>query len=188
MIHIKTAEEALGRLRQGNEEYLSHHMNTGDISPEKRFETAEKGQVPFACVLSCSDSRVIPENIFCVGIGEIFVIRVAGNVVGDYELGSIEYAEHHLGCPLILVLGHTDCGAIGAVLGGEEEEGHICGIMDEIRRAIGEESDPYQAAVLNVKNSMQKIHDGMEKDNADGKGAAVVGAIYDIASGKVEFL
>ena len=96
------------RLIAGNRTY----MQGGD--QKLRIETAECGQHPCAIVIACSDSRVIPEQIFSAGIGELFVIRVAGNVLDNHQLGSIEYAGAHLGCKLIFLLGHTDCGAVSA--------------------------------------------------------------------------
>ena len=94
------AQTALDRLMSGNEEYLIAKEGKGDISEEIRILTHEYGQSPYAIVIACSDSRVIPEKIFMVGIGEIFTIRVAGNVIGDFELGSIEYAAAHLNTDL----------------------------------------------------------------------------------------
>ena len=111
-----SADEALMRLREGNARYLQAENAAGDVSPALRRTTFEHGQHPYAIVLACSDSRVIPEAIFSAGIGELFVIRVAGNVVDNHQLGSIEYAEDHLGCNLVVVLGHTACGAVDAAL------------------------------------------------------------------------
>ncbi|MDE6273568.1 MAG: carbonic anhydrase, partial [Clostridiales bacterium] len=102
-----SAQVALKRLKAGNANYLNATTGLGDISPEKRAETSINGQNPYAVVVSCSDSRVIPECIFSAGIGELFVVRVAGNVIDQHALGSIEYAVEHLGCRLIVVLGHT---------------------------------------------------------------------------------
>lgn len=96
-ISVIDCETALNRLMAGNKEYLIAKEGKGDISEEIRILTHEYGQKPYAIVIACSDSRVIPEKIFMVGIGEIFTIRVAGNVIGDFELGSIEYAAGHLG-------------------------------------------------------------------------------------------
>ena len=137
------------RLRAGNARYLNAAAPCGDISPALREQTARKGQTPYAIVICCSDSRVLPESIFSAGIGELFVIRVAGNVLDRHQLGSIEYAAAHLGCKLILVLGHTGCGAVGAALAGGGE-GYIQYITDEILLAVGEERDPDRACVLNV--------------------------------------
>ena len=92
----------------GNRTYMQSGMQ------KRRIETAENGQHPYIIVIACSDSRVIPEEIFSAGIGELLVIRVAGNVLDNHQLGSIEYAGAHLGCKLIFLLGHTDCGAVSA--------------------------------------------------------------------------
>ena len=175
------ASNALERLKQGNKVYFNSVRGVGDISPEKRTYTAKNGQKPYAVVVSCSDSRVIPESIFSAGIGDLFVIRVAGNVVGDFEFGSIEYAVQHLGCKLVLVLGHTRCGAVGAAL--EANCGHIKCITDEIKRAIGNERDTDKASVLNVKQSVSKIKECLP--NAEG--LVVAGALYHTDSGIVDF-
>ena len=95
-----SAEQALQKLKDGNSEYLSAKTSSGDISLEKRVNTCDKGQQPYAVIVTCSDSRVIPESIFSAGIGDLFVIRVAGNVIDDHQLGSIEYATEHLGMML----------------------------------------------------------------------------------------
>ena len=90
------SEQAIEKLRQGNEEYLKEKYS-GNISAVRRQETFNNGQHPYAIIISCSDSRVMPESIFNAGIGDLFVIRVAGNVMDDHQLGSVEYAAHHLG-------------------------------------------------------------------------------------------
>ena len=95
------------KLKDGNVRYICAARNDGDISPSIRKATTEGGQHPYAVVITCADSRVIPEDIFMTGIGELFVIRVAGNVVGDLELGSIEYAVEHLHVNTVVVLGNT---------------------------------------------------------------------------------
>ena len=107
---VCAAEEALEKLKNGNARYLNLEKNEGNISAEIRKKTCMEGQRPYAVIITCSDSRVIPESIFNAGLGELFVIRVAGNVIDNHQLGSIEYAAGHLGCPLILVMGHNHCG------------------------------------------------------------------------------
>ena len=176
-----TAFNALQRLKEGNKIYLSAERAVGDISPEKRVDTFSNGQHPYAVVVSCADSRVIPEAIFSCGIGDLFVIRVAGNVVGDYELGSIEYAVEHLGCRLVLVMGHTCCGAVNAALG--QNDGLVKRITDEIKRAIGTECDTEKASVLNVKQSVGKVKAAFPKVD----GLLVCGALYHTESGSVDF-
>lgn len=183
-----SADEALHKLQQGNERYLGASANPGDVSPQIRKDTCENGQFPYAVVITCSDSRVIPEAIFTAGIGELFVIRVAGNVIDNIQLGSVEYAADHLGSKLIVVLGHTNCGAVGAAMGGHAG-GFIQSITDEIKAAIGEEADACKASCLNVKHSVEKIESGLGiPAGGEKNGVKVVGAIYHIEDGSVEFL
>lgn len=176
------------RLIEGNRRSLRSAQNSGDYSPALRLDTAENGQRPYAIVISCADSRVVPESIFSAGLGELFVIRIAGNVLDAHQLGSIEYAAAHLGCKLILMLGHTGCGAVGAALSGHGE-GYIRYITDEIQRAIGEERDPDAACRLNVLHGVEMIrqafHDHPEIPSAE---LDIRGAVYDIRSGAVEWL
>ena len=143
-------KDALEKLKEGNKRYITAEFNTSDVSQLKREEALDKGQAPYAIIITCSDSRVIPENIFMTGIGELFVIRIAGNVIDEHQLGSIEYAASHLGAPLIVVMGHTHCGAVDAAI-NHDPEGYIKFITDKIKAAIGSETDPYKAACMNVK-------------------------------------
>ena len=170
----------LNRLKEGNKIYRTSKKAVGDISPERRLETFQNGQKPYAVIISCADSRVIPESIFSAGIGDLFVIRVAGNVIDNIQLGSIEYAVEHLGCKLVLVLGHTGCGAVGAARG--QNGGYIKFITDEIRRAIGTEEDAVKASILNVAQSVNKI-----KESVIAQGLIVAGGLYHTDSGTVEF-
>lgn len=182
------ANKALEWLIEGNNDYINAEKNHhGDISLEKRMHTHHHGQNPFAVIVTCSDSRVIPESIFMKGIGDIFVIRLAGNVLGDFGLGSIEYAIDHLGCKLVMVLGHTSCGAVHAALDGEHDN-YIDSIITEIRRAIKGIKAPLAAAKANVKNSIKKIEENILDEGHISSGVKVVGAIYHTVSGKVELL
>lgn len=180
------AEESLARLKKGNSAYLTALRADGDVSPQLRKETAEHGQHPYAIVIACSDSREIPEAIFSTGIGELFVIRVAGNVIDEHQLGSVEYAAHHLHVPLTVVLGHTKCGAVGAAMEGEEE-GYIRSITDQIRRAIGNETDERRASALNVLQGVRLIQHAFE-EHEELKGMKTVGAVYDVETGRVDWL
>lgn len=181
-------EQALRRLKTGNQAYLAAETGTGDISPAKRLHTLRHGQEPYAIVVTCSDSRVIPESIFSAGIGDLFVIRVAGNVIDDHQLGSIEYAAGHLGCKLILVLGHTHCGAVDAAI-NSDPEGYIKFITDEIKLAIGDETDDYRACCLNVRRSVRLIEESLDIQQIEREeGLRVAGAMYDLETGEVEFL
>ena len=182
-----SAKAALERLKAGNAAYMSARCSSGDISPAVREKTAREGQAPYAIIVSCSDSRVIPESLFMAGIGELFVIRVAGNVMDDHQLGSIEYAVSHLGCRLIVVLGHTHCGAVDAAI-HHDPEGYIKFITDEIRLAIGEEKDAHRACCLNVARSVAVIEDSFEIRQEEEHGLKVLGAVYDIETGQVDFL
>jgi carbonic anhydrase len=182
------AGEAKQRLTDGNNRYIDSMTSAGDISPNIRKETAENGQHPYAIIITCSDSRVIPESIFSAGIGELFVIRVAGNVIDDHQLGSIEYAADHLHTKLIVVLGHTRCGAVDAAIEGHTG-GFIGSILKEISLAIGDEKDDYKASCLNIRHGVETIrHELKIHPVRDSKGLEVTGAIYDIESGRVEFL
>ena len=175
------AFSALARLKEGNKIYIGSVKGAGDVSPARRQYTSINGQNPYAVIVSCSDSRVIPECIFSAGIGDLFVIRVAGNVIGNHQLGSVEYAVEHLGSKLVVVLGHTGCGAVGAAL--QENGGYVKSITDEIKRAIGTEPDAVKASALNVKQSVAEI----QKCLGDAEGVLVVGALYHTESGVVDF-
>ena len=183
-----SAEEAKNKLIKGNHKYLDAKAGEGDVSAQLRKKTAEGGQQPYAIIISCSDSRVIPEAVFSAGIGDLFVIRVVGNVLDNHQLGSIEYAAEHLGTKLIVMLGHTGCGAIKAVIEGHSG-GFIDYILKDIALAIGDEKDEFKATCLNVRHGVERIrHELQIHPIADEKGLEVVGAIYHIEDGTVEFL
>ena len=177
----------LERLKAGNAAYLSAQANPGDVSPSIRKDTSVNGQHPDFIVVTCSDSRVIPEAIFSAGIGEMFVIRVAGNVIGEHELGSIEYAAGHLGSKLILVLGHTGCGAVAAALHGGGED-FIQSLTDEILSAIGSETDARKACCLNVEHSVGVIQEKLVDAGLIAADTDVIGAVYEIADGRINWL
>ena len=176
-----TAEEAINMLVEGNRRYVNGRTASLDAS-EVVLKESVHGQKPYATVITCSDSRVIPEAIFSAGIGALFVIRVAGNVIGENQLGSIEYAAEHLGTKLVVVLGHNHCGAVDAALHRENGR-HIHSITDVILEAIGNETDASKACCLNVANSCRVIENSLEIP-----GLNVHGAIYHLESGEVEFL
>lgn len=182
MDSVCTADEALEKLREGNSRYLASDRGTGDISRPVRLKTSREGQHPFAVIIACSDSRVIPEAIFDAGIGDLFVIRVAGNVMDSHQLGSVEYAAEHLGCPLAVVMGHTQCGAVAAALEGGAA-GWVKSITDVIREAAGEEKDPARASCLNAVHAAQTI-----RKSLNIPGLTVRAALCHIEDGRVEFL
>ncbi len=182
--------KVLERLKQGNEQFVQSNQNSGDVSLEVRQRTSRDGQHPYAIVITCSDSRVIPDAIFSAGIGELFVIRVAGNVLDNHQLGSVEYAFSHLDANVIVMLGHTKCGAISAAQnshGGTDK--FIKYIIEDINEAIGDETDDYKATVLNVKHGVNIIRNAFHNhpDIEDGE-LDVLGAVYDIETGKVEWI
>lgn len=172
--------EALQRLKEGNRRYISSSFNPGNISKEIRLETAEHGQHPYAAVIACSDSREIPEDIFSCGIGEIFTIRIAGNVIEDSQMGSIEYAAAHLGVNLAVILGHTGCGAVQAALEGHTG-GHVGVITRDIIQALREEKDARAACIRNVLYQTEKVRQ-------EFPGLLTVPALYEIRTGEITWL
>jgi carbonic anhydrase len=182
------ANKALTWLKEGNNDYINAKRNhRGDISKEKRLHTHHHGQNPYAVIICCSDSRVIPENIFMAGIGDLFVIRLAGNVVGDFALGSIEYAVSHLNTKLVLVMGHTMCGAIHSAI-IDHHESFITSIINEIKGAIGNCNDNTLASKLNVFNTINKIKKSEIINELLDHDVKIVGSIYHTHSGEVEIL
>lgn len=183
-------EKVLERLKEGNDIYVRDGWNHGDVSLNIRQQTAREGQHPYAIVITCSDSRVIPDAIFSAGIGELFVIRVAGNVLDNHQLGSIEYAFSHLDANVIVMLGHTKCGAISAARNSHGvTDKFIKYIIEDITEAIGDETDDYKATCLNVKHGVSIIEKAFHDhpDIEDGE-LDVLGAVYDIETGKVEWI
>lgn len=177
-------ETALQLLKKGNEQSLNSVTSQGDISLELRKSAFTNGQKPYAVIVSCSDSRVIPESIFTASIGDLFVIRVVGNVVDSIVLARMEYAVAHLGVPLVVILGHTGCGAVNSAIDGNAN-GRVKDIIQKISMAIGEEKDDYLAANSNVKAGVNEFKQALGKDFPKVK---VLGAIYLADTGKVEFL
>lgn len=146
--------DSLERLKKGNEEYCNTHSNASLLTAEDRKYHVENGQHPFACIISCSDSRVVPEHIFSVGLGAFFTIRTAGSTIGEHELGSVEYAVLHLHTPLVVVMGHTHCGAVSAAI-----EGHAAGsiktITDKIYAALSDKTDIRKCEWENAETALQ---------------------------------
>ncbi len=187
MVKSIEASKALEWLIEGNNDYINAKTNhNGDISLEKRAHLHRHGQNPFAIVVCCSDSRVIPENIFMKGLGDLFVIRLAGNVIGDFALGSIEYGIEHLGIKLVLVMGHSGCGAVHAAMEGTHDS-YIGEITKEIKKAIKDSKDPTKASIINTINSCNKIKTSplLQKDLDN---VLVVPALYHTHTGHVEII
>jgi carbonic anhydrase len=188
---------ALQRLVQGNKRYVTGTSKTHDFKAER--EALVSGQNPFVAVLSCSDSRIAPEYAFDTARGDLFAIRVAGNFVTDEGLASLEYGVAVLGAPLILVLGHEDCGAIAAGIKAAKDHavfpGHINTLTDALKPSIEKVlqapgSLPDNAVAQNVKDSVEKLKNASPVlTEALGKGTLkIVGGVYRLASGKVEMI
>ncbi len=182
-----TAGKSLDLLMEGNNKYLNAKYNSADISINKRENTFTFGQHPFAIIVTCSDSRVIPEAIFTKGIGELFVIRVAGNVLDNAGIGSVEYAAEHLGCKLVMVMGHTGCGAIASST-GDLPNGYLRTIIEEIKMATKDATKEQEKTELNVRNSVNKLKNSEEIKKLEKEGLKIIGAIYHTENGKVELL
>jgi carbonic anhydrase len=197
-VELTGFEEGLIRLIEGNARFTTNHPIHPNQTLEKLREL-EKGQHPFAVVISCSDSRVPPELIFDQGFGDLFIIRNAGNIIGDYEIGSVEYAVEHLESKLVIVLGHSNCGAIGAYLEHQHDSipNHIQSIVDYIKSepeeiALDKNSsnlfnEAVKANVLHGVNLLQHS-DPVLKELIEKKELKIMGAVYDMHTGKVNFI
>ena len=183
-----SARAAISRLKQGNIDYLTSRKDDRNISTGRIRELFEGGQQPYAVVITCADSRVVPEHLFMAGLGELFVIRVAGNIVGDIEIASAVYACEHLRSKLLLVLGHTHCGAIESAMSGKTH-GSVAAITEHIANVIGGERDPYVASVLNVRAAIDALAENSELAHlVRDANLEIHGAIYHTHSGIVDFL
>lgn len=177
-------EEALKKLKEGNHRFLSGNLIPKSHYTNERLELS-KGQHPFAVVLCCSDSRVVPEIIFDCKLGDLFVIRNAGNVVDEDVLGSVEYAVEHLGTPLIIVMGHSSCGAVTATCEGGELPGNIPALTKRIKPAIS----PDCCIDDNARRHAQQTAQLLKNDSiVSHLHAVVMAAFYDIKTGEVFFL
>jgi len=195
---VNATNDPLERLKAGNERFATFHPVHPDQTLEK-LRALEKGQHPFAVIVSCSDSRVPPELVLDQGLGDLFVIRTAGNIIGDYELGSIEYAVEHLGVKLVVVMGHEECGAIKAFLESEEHPlgGHIKTILDAIRKEPEEQKsllehgkNIHEAVLANIQHGVTQIKESAPilSERAQSGQLSVMGAIYQIEDGRLRFL
>ena len=180
----KDFNTAFQSLRHGNERFISGKLLPKDTYAEDR-KTLCEGQHPFAVVLCCSDSRVAPEIIFDQKLGDLFVIRNAGNVVDEDVLGSIEYAVEHLETPLVVVLGHSCCGAVTATCQGGDLPGHILDIAKRIKPSVNTNCCIDENARRHARRMVQLIE---EDEIVHHVGAKIVAAFYDLQSGKVEWL
>lgn len=202
MMH--TAKEALERLREGNYRFVTDiHNNDHSPSRARRQEVAN-GQEPFAIILGCSDSRVPAEMVFDQGLGDLFVIRVAGNIVAPSQVGSVEFAAERYKTKLVVVLGHSQCGAILATLEelkrpNENQSRNLKSIVDRIRPSVAtlletelkhdHEALVHQSVRANIRASVNHLRHGSEllENLIQNEGLLIVGAEYSLETGAVEF-
>ena len=199
-----TAAEALQKLKQGNARFLSNVRGAEPILSQVRRADFVHGQNPFAVILGCSDSRVPAEIIFDQGLGDLFVIRVAGNVVAPSQIGSVEFAVERFATPLVVVIGHSSCGGVGAtldVLQGRAAPGSrgLMSIVDRIRPSVepllqtdlASHPDALMRASIreNVRASVNQLRHGSEiiERLVAERGLAIVGGVYDLGTGEVDF-
>ena len=193
-----TAPEALARLLQGNARFVSGQARTLAASGPRPEDV--EGQHPWATILGCSDSRVPPELVFDAGLGDVFVIRIAGNVTSPEVAGSLQYARRHLRTPLFLVLGHEGCGAVKAALaariGTPVEPSRIQILLDDILPALADHApggtpaaELARAVEANVRWTVKGIRESSDGRSGLAAGeVAIVGAVYELATGRVRLL
>ena len=201
---VVSAHEALERLRAGNRRFVSGVRSADALTDHTRRRELAAGQEPFAIILGCSDSRVPAELVFDQGLGDLFVIRVAGNIVAPSQVGSVEFAAARFGTRLVVVLGHSSCGAVLATLEelgrpSEEQSRNLRSIVDRIRPSVeallgtevGKTPDVFlqQAVRANVHVSVHHLRHGSEvlEQLIRKDGLLVVGAEYSLETGVVEF-
>lgn len=193
-------DTALAELRAGNARYVEGKSTHPHLTADRRGQTTRDGQHPMAVVLACSDSRVPVELVLDQGIGDLFVIRVAGNVCGQDEIASIEYGVEHLGTPLVVILGHSQCGAVTAAASHAQAHGNLPRLLSRIEPAVAraqrEHPDHHGSALVadaaeaNVWQAAEDLLKNSEELRAAAKSGhvRVVGAFYDIEKGTVRFL
>jgi len=191
--------DALERLREGNRRFVAGVSNIDEALISARRAALVGGQNPFAVILACSDSRVPVELIFDQGLGDLFVIRVAGNIVAPSQIGSVEFAAAQLGTKLVVVLGHSNCGAVEATLKELAQDHHqrspnLRAIVDRIRPAVeplmSDGASLNDAVVANVRQSVSQLQSGSQflEQMIETDELTIVGAEYSIESGEVTFL
>jgi len=189
-----TPDSVINELKLGNAHHVRHQYQHPHDTIARQRELVT-GQHPHAEILSCADSRVPPEIVFDQGLGDLFVVRVAGNVATDTEIGSLEYGAEHLHIPLLVVLGHESCGAVTGAVQGGNAEGHIATLMTLIKPAVdrsrGMPGDPVANAVrTNVQMVVQQLRSStpiLSELVAHGK-LKIVGAVYSLETGEVTWL
>ncbi|MCO4745512.1 MAG: carbonic anhydrase [Proteobacteria bacterium] len=187
---MPTADVALSRLTAGNARFVSDQTLAEGRDQSRRAELVG-GQQPWAIVLSCADSRVAPEIAFDTGLGELFVIRVAGNVANTSSIASIEYAVAHIGTPLIVVLGHQSCGAVGAAIAGGDNGHNLNHLLAHLEPARAANEGAAVDVVVRDNAARQigelSARSAIIRDAVAGKGLQIVSAFYSLADGSVTF-
>jgi len=184
-----TSQTALNRLKSGNKRFVADKPNH-ELQDRERREELEEGQHPFAVILSCADSRVIPELVFDTGLGELFVVRVAGNVANTSSIASIEYAVANLGTKLIVVLGHESCGAVTAAMGGGDNGYNLNHLLAHIVPAVNGTTGTKSVERVVKTNAKMTVKELKNRSPIIDKckGLKIVGAYYELGTGKVKFL
>lgn len=182
-------DDAIKKLKEGNARFVSGKSNHRDLVAQRK--TLVGGQKPFAIILTCSDSRVAPEHIFDAGLGELFVVRTAGNIADAIALGSMEYAAEHLGSTLLVVMGHSSCGAVNAACMADHAPGNIGAVVKELQEAVklgGKAPEKVVVenigCVLSAIRAKSHILQHLEHE----KKLWIVGANYSLSSGEVQFI
>lgn len=192
----RSGSEAIQLLKSGNKRFTSGQIATKDISNDRRQELVTKGQKPFATVITCSDSRVPPELLFDQALGDLFVVRTAGNILDPIALGSVEYGVEHLLTPLVVVMGHEKCGAVQATVDGGEAPGSIGAIVAKIKpslekaKAAGASGNELyeKTADENIKSTIADLkRSPIIKHFLEDDKVIVIGAKYHLGSGEVVF-
>jgi carbonic anhydrase len=191
-----TPDEAKQILIEGNQRFVSNKLQKKDFSIKRREELYEHGQNPFAIIVTCSDSRVPPEIIFDQGLGDLFVIRVAGNVMDEVTMGSVEYAVEELDCPLVIVMGHEKCGAVKDAMESDKADEDIQIIVDKIKPSIKKlkdkipENQMYEAVITqNIRESVRELKQSKVLSSHTGSSSLdILAAKYYLETGKVEFI
>lgn len=182
--------EALDRLKEGNERFVEDKLD-GKLQDSERKNALTGGQSPYAIVLSCADSRVVPELAFDTGLGEIFVVRVAGNVANPSSIASIEYAVAHLGSKLIVVMGHESCGAVAAAIAGGDNGANLNHLLGFISPVVEQNKGAEMPYVVkeNAKTSAGTLiaNSDIISGAVENNNVKIVSAYYNLASGKVDF-
>ena len=184
-------QDALQRLKEGNQRFTSDSNNTPMQDKEVRAGLT-CGQSPYAILLSCADSRVVPEAVFDTGLGEIFVVRVAGNVANPSSIASIEYAVANLGTKLIVVLGHQSCGAVGAAVAGGDNGPNLNTLVNYISPSVEKLGADADLADIVKENASHSVGDLVSKsdiisNSVSNNGVKIISAYYHLDSGGVDF-